>query len=411
MNSSSAPLTGQEPGAIPTTTALPTTEPAPATGSEPSAGTKPCVAVLFGGISSEHSISLITARGVLRALDRDRWDVVTVGIARTGEWFLVSPEELEALLEEQEITELPVGQQRVSLPLGQPDTELLVHQGTGQTTEVSRFRHIDVVLPLLHGPFGEDGTIQGLLELAHVPYVGCGVTSSAVGMDKHFMKMAFDSAGLEVGPYVVIRDRLWRTDPDRAMTEVAALGVPVFVKPARAGSSFGITRVADPTDREALVAAILEARGFDLKVVVEAEIKGREIECAVLEGHGTQPPRTSMPGEIEVVEELAFYDFEAKYVSQESAKLSCPANVPDEVIATIRERAAQAFEAIEGEGLCRADFFVADDGRVIVNEVNTMPGFTPISMYPRMWAASGLDYTELLDELITLALERPVGLR
>ncbi|KAA9395698.1 D-alanine--D-alanine ligase [Kocuria coralli] len=374
-------------------------------------GVKPCVAVLFGGVSSEHSISLITARGVLRAIDRDKWDVVPVGIARTGEWVLYGQEELEALLAEREITELPVGEQRASLPLGQRETELLVRQETARTTEVSRYRHVDVVLPLLHGPFGEDGTLQGLLELANVPYVGCGVTSSAIGMDKHFMKMAFESAGLEVGPYVVIRDRSWRTDKHAAMAEVAALGGPVFVKPARAGSSFGITRVDDPVDTTALEAAIETARGFDLKVVVEAGITGREIECAVLQGHGTDAPRTSMPGEIEVVDDHDFYDFEAKYVSEASAKLSCPADVPDDVIATIRERAAQAFEAIDGEGLCRADFFVTDEGRVIINEVNTMPGFTPISMYPRMWAASGLGYSELLDELITLALERPVGLR
>lgn len=372
---------------------------------------KPCVAVLFGGISSEHSISLITARGVLRAINRDTWDVVTVGIARTGEWFLYSQEELEALLGQQEITELPVGQMRVSLPLGQHETQLLLRQENGQGTEVSRGRHIDVVLPLLHGPYGEDGTLQGFLELAHVPYVGCGVTSSAVGMDKHFMKMAFESAGLEIGPYAVLRDRMWRTDQEAAMDLVTPLGGPVFVKPARAGSSFGITRVEDPADREALRAAILEARRFDLKVVVEAGIVGREIECAVLEGHGTEAPRTSLPGEIEVVDEHDFYDFEAKYVSQASAQLSCPAHVPQHVIDTIRERAAQAFEAIEGEGLCRADFFVTPDERVIINEVNTMPGFTPISMYPRMWAESGLPYAELLDELLTLALERPVGLR
>ncbi|MDO5618326.1 D-alanine--D-alanine ligase family protein [Kocuria sp.] len=373
--------------------------------------TKPCVAVLFGGISSEHSISLITARGVLGAINRDTWDVVTVGIARTGEWFLYSQEELEALLDAEPITELPVGDQRVSLPLGHNDTELLVRDVSAATPQVSRGRHVDVVLPLLHGPYGEDGTLQGFLELASVPYVGCGVTASAVGMDKHFMKMAFESAGLEVGPYVVLRDRAWRSDPEAALDAVAPLGGPVFVKPARAGSSFGITRVEDPTDREALRAAIEEAHRFDLKVVVEAGIEGREIECAVLEGHGTQAPRTSLPGEIQVVDDHDFYDFEAKYVSEASAELSCPADVPQDVIATIRERAAQAFDAIEGEGLCRADFFVTPDGRVIINEVNTMPGFTPISMYPRMWAASGLDYSALLDELITLALERPIGLR
>ncbi|MDO4254283.1 MAG: D-alanine--D-alanine ligase family protein [Kocuria sp.] len=374
-------------------------------------GPKPCVAVLFGGISAEHSISLITARGVLRAIDRTHWDVVTVGIARSGEWFLYSQEQLEQLLDAQPITELPVGSRRVSLPLGQQDTELIVTDISQTPPQLTRDRHIDVVLPLLHGPYGEDGTLQGFLELAHVPYVGCGVTASAVGMDKHFMKMAFESAGLEVGPYVVVRDRLWRHDPDAAMELVATLGGPVFVKPARAGSSFGITKVEDPADRAALRAAIDHAREFDLKVVVEAGIQGREIECAVLEGHGGQSPRTSLPGEIKVTDEQGFYDFDAKYVSDASATLSCPAEVPEHVIKAIREQAARAFDAIEGEGLCRADFFVTPDERVIINEVNTMPGFTPISMYPRMWAESGMEYSQLIDELMTLALERPIGLR
>lgn len=370
-------------------------------------GSKPCVAVLFGGISSEHSISLITARGVLRAIDRNTWDVVTIGISRTGEWFLCSQQELEELLETDTMPELPVGAQRVSLPLGHDEHHLQI----AHDTTLRQGPRVDVVLPLLHGPYGEDGTLQGFLELAHVPYVGCGVTASAVGLDKHFMKMAFESAGLTVGPYVVLRDRLWRQDPEAAMDLVTPLGGPVFVKPARAGSSFGITRVEDPADRAALRSAIEQARDFDLKVVVEAGIDGREIECAVLEGRNGQSPRTSLPGEIQVSDAQGFYDFEAKYVSQSSAILSCPADVPEHVIDAIRKQAAQAFDAIEGEGLCRADFFVTADHRVIINEVNTMPGFTPISMYPRMWGASGLEYSQLLDELITLALERPIGLR
>lgn len=369
---------------------------------------RPRVAVLFGGRSSEHSISLITARGVLRAIDRRKWDVVSVGISTSGEWFLCSQEELEHLLEVSPIAELPRGEELVSLPLEAGQNELLVRRDGPQGTTVSRGRHIDVVLPLLHGPFGEDGTLQGLLELAGLRYVGCGVTASAMGMDKHFMKLAFEAAGLEVGPYTVITDRQWRTDPQEVRDRVAALGFPVFVKPARAGSSFGITRIDGPDE---LDVAVESAQKFDRKLVAEAGIAGREIECAVLQGRGLDPVRTSMPGEIEIVDEHLFYDFEAKYLSQASARLSCPADLPPEATDAIRAGAVTAFEALDGEGLCRADFFYTPDGRVVINEINTMPGFTPISMYPRMWAASGLGYARLIDELLGLALERPVGLR
>ena len=306
---------------------------------------RPCVAVLFGGRSSEHSISLITARGVLRAIDREKWDVVTVGIATSGEWFLCPQEELERLLDENPIAELPVGDELVSLPLKVGESELIVRRdGPGGET-VTRDRHIDVVLPLLHGPFGEDGTLQGLLELADLRYVGCGVTASAVGMDKHFMKLAFEAAGLAVGPYTVVTDRQWRTDPQEVRNRVAALGFPVFVKPARAGSSFGITRIDGPDE---LDGAVQTAQKFDRKLVVEAGIVGREIECAVLQGRGLDPVRTSMPGEIEIVDEHAFYDFEAKYVSQASARLSCPADLPPEATETIRADAVTAFEALDG---------------------------------------------------------------
>lgn len=370
-------------------------------------GTKPCVAVVFGGRSSEHSVSLITARSVLRAINRDRWDVVSVGISTDGAWFLYSQEELEALLEEQPMATLPVGRRRVTLPLRVGENELLVHDVSDQGAALTRGRHIDVVFPLLHGPYGEDGTLQGLLELADLPYVGCGVSASAVGMDKHFMKVAFEAGGLEVGPYTVVRNRDWLNRPEHVRDEVAALGFPVFVKPARAGSSFGITRVDCAED---LDAAIEAAREHDRKLVIEAGIEGREIECAVLGSHGWGSPRASLPGEIEVHGQ-GFYDFEAKYVADDGVRLSCPADLPQNVIDELRGKAVAAFEAIDGEGLSRCDFFVTPEHRVIINEINTMPGFTPISMYPRMWSASGLDYTELIDELISLALERPVGLR
>ena len=267
---------------------------------------------------------------------------------------------------------------------------------------------VDVVFPLLHGPFGEDGTIQGLLELADIRYVGSGVLASAVMMDKHYMKVVFAGHGLAVGPYVVITDREWQRDPVASMDAVASLDWPVFVKPARAGSSMGITKVSEP---EALRAAIEFAREHDPKVIVESGIVGREIECGVLEGRDGAAARTSEVGEIEVVQGHDFYDFEAKYLAESDVELTCPARVPDEVADEVRRVAAAAFEAAGCEGLARVDCFYTEHGDVIINEINTMPGFTPLSMYPRMWAASGLDYPDLIDELIQLALARRTGLR
>ena len=230
---------------------------------------------------------------------------------------------------------------------------------------------VDVVFPLLHGPFGEDGTLQGFLELSDVRYVGSGVFASAAGMDKHYMKVVFAGHGLPVGPYAVITDRAWRTDRAAAMDACAGLRYPLFVKPARAGSSMGITRVDDPADLEA---AIEVAREHDPKVLVEAGIAGREIECAVLEGHGTSGPRTSEVGEVAVHDNHAFYDFEAKYLAEADVDLSCPADVPEEVAKEVRRLAAEAFESLGCEGLARVDCFYTDDGRVVINEINTMPG-------------------------------------
>ncbi|MFL6169995.1 MAG: D-alanine--D-alanine ligase family protein, partial [Ornithinibacter sp.] len=279
------------------------------------------------------------------------------------------------------------------------------HQPGDLPEELGR---VDVVLPVLHGPFGEDGTIQGLLELADVRYVGSGVTASAAMMDKHVMKVVLASAGLPVGPYTVITDKEWRRDKAAAMDAVHALSWPVFVKPARAGSSMGITKVSESA---ALEAAIEAAREHDPKVVVEAAVFGREIECGVLEGHGTDPTRTSELGECIVVQNHEFYDYEAKYLAAGDVRLETPADVPAGLAEVIRDMAARAFDVAGCEGLARVDFFLTDTGDVLVNEVNTMPGFTPHSMYPRMWAATGLSYPELIDELVALALERRTGLR
>ena len=377
-----------------------TATPAP----EAAAGARPRVLLLFGGRSSEHPISCVTAAGVLHAADRQRWDVVPVGVARSGLW---SHDELDVAsfrLDGDALPEVPEPEAPVSLrALPDGTVELTAADG-------SSLGPVDVVFPLLHGPWGEDGTLQGMFESLGLPYVGCGVLASAVGMDKHFMKVAFQAAGLEVGPWETITVRDWARDPEAALARAGALAYPLFVKPARAGSSFGITRVTEPAG---LRAAVEEARRFDPKVVVEAGIVGREIECAVLDGHGSAAPRASLPGEIVVAHdegETQFYDFESKYQDTGTTQLSCPAELPEEEIERLRALAIRAFEAVDGSGLGRCDFFFTPDGRWVVNEINTMPGFTPISMYPAMWERTGLSYDDLISELLDLALERGVGL-
>ncbi|QBF46555.1 D-alanine--D-alanine ligase family protein [Janibacter limosus] len=368
---------------------------------------KPRVAVVFGGRSSEHAVSCATAAGVLRAIDRDTYDVVPVGITRDGAWVLAADDPDALMLTPGSTPEVTDTGTEVILPTRVGQSSLSVHR-PGEALEA--LGEVDVVFPLLHGPYGEDGTLQGMLELTDIRYVGSGVLASAAGMDKHYMKVVFEGAGLPVGPYVVITDTQWRRDKAAAMDSVGALTYPVFVKPCRAGSSMGVSKVDGPG---CLEAAIEAAREHDLKVIVESGIVGREIECAVLQGRGLDAPRTSMPGEI-VVEAghgHDFYDFEAKYLDEASVVLSCPADLPPAVADEVRRLAAAAFESLACEGLSRVDCFVTESGEVVINEINTMPGFTPHSMYPRMWQASGVSYPELVDELIQLALERPVGLR
>ncbi|XAS62935.1 D-alanine--D-alanine ligase family protein [Micrococcaceae bacterium Sec5.8] len=371
----------------------------------PSRRRRPRVAVLFGGRSSEHAVSCVTAAGVLGAIDQTKYEVIPIGIAKTGQWVLASGDTQEWSLSATSLPEVASSTQTVALTEIGGEHQLIV---ASPNTVPQELGTVDVVFPLLHGPFGEDGTIQGFLELSDTRYVGAGVLASAVGMDKHFMKVVFESAGLQVGPYIAVTDRQWRNDPETVRKRVDQLGFPVFVKPARAGSSMGISKV---DTLEGLDAAIEAAREHDPKLVIEAGIVGREIECAVLEGRGTDAPRTSMPGEISVAGGgHDFYDFNAKYVD-DAAALSCPADLPDEAIARVRELAAVAFDAVGAEGLSRVDFFYTPEGALIINEINTMPGFTPKSMYPQMWQASGVGYAELIDELIHLALHRRTGLR
>jgi D-alanine-D-alanine ligase len=277
----------------------------------------------------------------------------------------------------------------------------------------------DVVLPVLHGPYGEDGTIQGLLEMAGVPYVGSGVLASAVSMDKEYMKIIFRARGLPVGPHVVVRERDWppdavdsvsgTADPERkrVLDAVTELGWPLFVKPARGGSSIGTSKACDMRQLEA---AIENARQYDPKVIVEAAIEGREIECSVLEGLDGAPPDTSLPGELMIDEGAEFFDFETKYLDAASG-MAIPAPIPPEHQEEIRRMAALAFDAVSCEGLARVDFFYTDDGQILINEINTIPGLAPTSYFQRMWTASGLALPQLIDRLLQTALNKRPGLR
>jgi D-alanine-D-alanine ligase len=353
------------------------------------------VAVVFGGRSTEHAISCVSAGSVLAALDRDRYDVVPLGITPQGRWVLAPDDPGALAIRGRELPSVDPTGTALALP-GDPTAKGLVVLDAGEGPV--DLGAVDVVFPLLHGPQGEDGTVQGLLELAGVPYIGSGVFASAAAMDKHHMKQLLVAAGLAVPDYVVVR----RGDP--MPLSVRELGFPVFVKPARAGSSIGITKVGRP---DALAAALDEAYRHDPKALVEQAVVGREIECGVLDG--ADGPEASVPAEVRVGGGHEFYDFAAKYLDE--AHFDIPPDLPADVIATVQEMAVGAFEALDCEGLARVDFFVRDDGRVLVNEVNTMPGFTPASMFPRMWAASGVSYPELMDRLIADALRRGTGLR
>jgi D-alanine-D-alanine ligase len=348
------------------------------------------VAVIYGGRSSEHGISVVSAGSVLGALDPAKYDVVPIGITPQGGWVLTdaSPEALR-------ITgrTLPEVEKGAAVVLaGDPTAGGLVRMDAGEG--MSLLESVDVVFPVLHGRFGEDGTIQGLLEMASVPYVGPGVFASAAAMDKAFTKKLLAADGLPVGDYVVLR-----AGSSVAQADLQHLGLPVFVKPARAGSSVGITKVTAWSD---LQDAIAEAFRHDSKVLVEAAVAGREIECGVLEGENGQPV-ASTPAEIRLVSGHDWYDFDAKYLD-DACEFDIPPDIAAETIARVQELACRAFVALDCAGLARVDFFVRPDGEVVINELNTMPGFTPISMYPRMWAASGVDYPQLVDRLIQSAL-------
>ncbi len=368
------------------------------------------VAVVFGGRSTEHPISCASAAHVLPAIDASRYEVVPIGIARDGRWVLTSGDPARLAIGRH--GELPSVE-----AVATQGTELAARPGPGPgLTALSPgdlpgdLGQVDVVLPLLHGAYGEDGTIQGLLEMTGARYCGAGVFASAAGMDKEYMKLIFTARGLPVGPYVVVRDRDWVAgsgERKRVLDDIGELGWPVFVKPARGGSSVGTSKASDLAGLEQAIEA---AREHDLKVLVEAAIGGIEVECAVLEGVDGGPAEASLPGQVMVGGGAGFYDFEAKYLADET-HMVIPAPIPDAATAELRRLACTAFDAISCEGLARVDFFYTPDGRIVVNEINTMPGMTPASGFPKMWEATGLPLPALMDRIIQTALRKPKGLR
>ncbi len=367
---------------------------------------KPRVAVVFGGRSNEHAISCVTAGSVLRAIDRERYDVVPIGIATDGRWVLESGDPERLRIEGPDrLPAVDGARAGVTLSRDADGTSLVVSEPTAPPKAMGE---VDVVFPLLHGPWGEDGTLQGMLEMAGVRYVGAGVLASAVSMDKAFMKVVLAAGGLPVLASTTVTVGEWARDPAACRARADELGYPLFAKPARGGSSIGISKVHDASELGTAIAAAAE---HDPKVLLEVAAEGaREVECGVLESFDG-PPETSLPAEIRISGEHEFYDFAAKYLPEESTQLDVPAVLPEDVTRQLQALAAQAFLAVGCEGLARVDFFVMPDGRLLVNEINTMPGFTPTSMFPLMWAASGLDYPALVDRLIQLALARGTGLR
>jgi D-alanine-D-alanine ligase len=355
-------------------------------------GRKRRVAVLFGGRSAEHEISCVSARSVIDALDPETIEVVPIGITRDGSWHLLpGPPALPA----------ETGRMIEIVAAAGTAVELAVESGTRELVAADGSRRpIDVVFPVLHGPRGEDGAVQGMLELAGVPYVGAGVLGSAVGMDKALQKTLFAAAGLSVVPYEIVREPEWKEDPEGASARIAGLGFPVFTKPSTLGSSVGILKVHGPDE---LAAGLGEAFRYGRKAVVEKGLEGiREVECGVL---GNDDPVASVAGEI-VPTGHEFYDYDAKYLDEQGAQLLIPADLKPDVMEQVQRMAVTAFCAIECAGMARVDFFLRGDDEVWINEINTIPGFTHISMYPKLWQASGLSYPDLVERLLDLAVER-----
>lgn len=346
------------------------------------------VGILFGGKSAEHEVSLQSAKNVADAIDKNKYEVSLIGIDKSGRWLL--PNQSQFLLNES-------NPKLIKLNNENEQSVTLIPQSGGELTnltDVESRTSIDVVFPILHGPFGEDGTVQGLLKLANIPFVGASVLGSAIGMDKDVMKRLLRDAGIPVAKFLVFK-KGGAVDFETVSKE---LGLPLFIKPANLGSSVGVSKVKN---KEEFDKAITDAFQYDTKILIEETIVGREIECSVL---GNQDPIASVPGEILPSHE--FYSYEAKYIDENGAALKIPADISEKEKEQIQELAIKTFKTLECEGLGRVDFFLKESGELVVIEINTIPGFTKISMYPQLWEASGISYTELIDRLLQLAIER-----
>ena len=386
------------------------------------------VAVVFGGRGPEHAVSVMGGGNMLASIDRSRYDVIPIGITKDGGWVQVADEPARLAVTGGELPSVeaaavpgaPVAPGSSVVPWARsPGLAPVVTTAPGQIPPL--LGEVDVVLPVLHGPFGEDGTIQGLLEMAGVPYVGAGVLSSALSMDKEYMKLVFAARGLPVGRYVVLRPQDWPAGSEpgreeelaghperkRVLDEIADLGWPLFVKPARGGSSIGTSKAHDLAQ---LRTSIALARSYDPKVLVEAAVDGHEIEVSVLEGVDGAPPDTSLPGQLIIDGGEEFWDFEAKYLDAASG-MQIPAPVPAAASVEIRRLAAAAFDAVSCEGLARVDFFYTADGQILINEINTIPGLSPASYFQKMWEVSGLPFPQVIDRLLQTALRKGPGLR
>lgn len=346
------------------------------------------VGILFGGKSAEHEVSLQSARNVAEAIDREKYEVVLIGIDKEGRWLLNS-DSSKFLLNSQDPKLIALNKENAKSVSLAPQGQGLLQTGGSDSDE-----KIDVVFPILHGPFGEDGTVQGLLKLAGIPFVGAGVLGSAVGMDKDVMKRLLRDAEIPIGKFLVLKDG----ETISYKKVIDALGSPFFVKPANMGSSVGVGKVSSVKDFKG---ALADAFQYDSKVVIEENILGREIECSVL---GNENPIASLPGEVIVHDE--FYSYTTKYINADGATLAIPSDLPKPLIKEVQKMAIAAFKALSCEGLGRVDFFLKKNGKLYVNEINTMPGFTSVSMYPKLWETSGIPYTKLIDLLIQLAIER-----
>ena len=348
------------------------------------------VSILFGGKSAEHEVSLQSAKNIVEAIDKDKYDVILIGIDKNGQWYLNEASRFLLHAENPKLIALNRSSEHVAL-VPKDNRNQLVNLSSRES-----LGPIDVVFPVLHGPFGEDGTVQGLLKLFNVPFVGASVLGSAIGMDKDVMKRLLRDAGIPIPDFLVFhKESIDEIDFEQVKKQ---LGLPLFIKPANLGSSVGIHKVKDESR---FMPAILDAFQYDVKILIEEYIKGREIECSVL---GNENPIVSIPGEI--IPQHEFYSYEAKYIDEKGASLEIPAKLSPEIIKQIQDVALRAFKALCCEGMARVDFFLRNEKEIFVSEINTIPGFTKISMYPKLWEASGIPYTELIDKLIQLALER-----